>query len=469
MQDYFKKTEYDLKKIWFDYCGIRYQGHGLMTWNPDEGFHIEAFLEKPTTSPKRMEFGKSGIIRKSDFYSIRMIPDGFDWAIAPDVYLIDRYDILSKSRLCITLSRVIFCESKSNYNQDEYWRGYALYETKNGLHLSDTVCNTIKINGHNDKRSSNKSGIWYEDDKKLKISGRIIDGKYLQTYWELNQSIWSKADSWQWSEAVQDALSIYYGQNIWLLQRKITRGVQNYIEIRKREEINSLDRLSLLGQQYQLDKYFFVFFTEFLIRDKPNATICRNIFNQMIEASLQGNWQVSELLVSTILEATLRNIDNQPFQAKKGNWKVGSSLKIFIDKYFPQQSQEVNLRVMKAHTYLRDRNAHPDWLFTQGGALSDDEKEKSLDSMIFLSRFYGYMILALAGCRDIEISFPKPHKDWQPLFIIHQLEQNQATTEITNTLKYVSQETLDLQKQLKEAKHHYQRIMIWRRYFKQQS
>lgn len=470
MQDYFQKAEYDLQKIWFDYRGIRYHGHGLMTWNPGEGFHIEAFLNEQTTSPKRMEFGKFGITSKNDLSSLRMIYDDINWAIAPDVILIERYDILSKNRLSIKLSHVIFCESNWNYNQDEDRRVFALYETQNGLDLSDAVHNSIKINEHDDSYSCIPSGgIWYEEDKNLKLSGRIIDKKYLQMHCRLNQSIWSKGDSWQWSEAVQDALSIYYAQNILLLQREVIRGEKKYIEIRKRKEINSLGRLSLLGQQYKLDKKFFIHFTKFIIRDKPNATICRNIFNQMIEASLQGNWQVTELLVSTILEAALRNIDNQPFQAKKGKskeWNVGSSLKIFLGKHFPKQSDELNGRIMKAHTYLRDRNAHPDWLFTQGGALSDDELEKSLDNMIFLSRFYGYMILALAGVSVTEIRFPLPHKDWQPSFIMYQLEQNEITNPESDLTKDDKADALV--KQLKEANHHYERRMIWRRHFKQQ-
>jgi len=45
--------------------------------------------------------------------------------------------------------------------------------------------------------------------------------------------------------------------------------------------------------------------------------------------------------------------------------------------------------------------------------------EKSLDDMIFLSRFYGYMILALAGFRDLKPDFPKPHSEWSPAIKIY--------------------------------------------------
>ena len=63
--------------------------------------------------------------------------------------------------------------------------------------------------------------------------------------------------------------------------------------------------------------------TEFLAQTNKQKSdtfptdICRNIFRQMVEARIQKNRQTRELLLSTILEAALRNIDNRPFQAKK--------------------------------------------------------------------------------------------------------------------------------------------------------
>jgi hypothetical protein len=41
--------------------------------------------------------------------------------------------------------------------------------------------------------------------------------------------------------------------------------------------------------------------------------------------------------------------------------------------------------------------------------MSDDKMEKSLDDMILLSRFYGYMILALSGKKGLTPIFPVSH------------------------------------------------------------
>jgi hypothetical protein len=58
------------------------------------------------------------------------------------------------------------------------------------------------------------------------------------------------------------------------------------------------------------------------------------------------------------------------------------------------------------HARLRHRNAHPDWLTTPNGVLSKEELKESTKDLIFLSRFYGYMILALAGFKEVEPLFP---------------------------------------------------------------
>jgi antitoxin ParD1/3/4 len=93
---------------------------------------------------------------------------------------------------------------------------------------------------------------------------------------------------------------------------------------------------------------------------------------------------------------------------------------------------------MKAHTYLRDRNAHPDWLFSQGGSLSEAEQVQSLDSMILLSRFYGYMILALAGFKNLDPIFPPPHETWGAAATLTRLEENSPVDPFERLLEQLS-------------------------------
>ncbi len=427
MKNYFKEAEFILDHLTFDYLGGRYRGRGIMTWKPCSGFHIEAPLNlQDMPKIKEVQFGKVRIIRKSDISSIRMFPQGnYNWAIAPAVPLVERDDVISQKRLSINFSRVIFSKYYSIDITGSSLNGAVLYETKNIKFLFDRVNQEkkIKIQERDISESSNYhwNGIYHEGDKGQTISGHLLDDKYLEVTWSLPKEQFTKAYSWRLPEAIQYSLSILLGQKLSLLKREVRCGKQERIEIRRNHSINSLDLISLFDNHSTLNKEYFVRLTDFIARNEWGSDVCCNVFRQLIEASRQENWQVTELLVATILEAALRNIDGQPFQAKKGKskeWNVGNSLKKFIKKYLSEDWNDIDSSVMKAHTYLRDRNAHPDWLFTKGGSLSEEEREKSLDSMIFLSRFYGYMILALAGFKDLKPYFPIPHSEWGAAVII---------------------------------------------------
>jgi hypothetical protein len=413
--DYFKQTQYLLETIRIDYLGGHYQGHGVMTWEPDNGFHLEAFLTRQGDVLVRpVEIGKIGILCKSDFRSIRMKVKHSSWAIAPGVPLYDRLDLLMNDHLSIDLSRVIFFSRCNPSNQHTQWFGTALYRTSKQLMLPDTVLSHLSISNQDTGWQVSRAGIYYEDEEKQKIIGRIVEKGYLELNWALSSSVWSKTHCWHWPEAAQDALSILFGQTVRLLRREVCRGSQKCTEVRKDCNVEFLDFLSPFGfgNQHNLDKDIFVRLTEFLARNEPHAEVCRNIFKQIAEASRQQTTQARELLLSTILEAALRSIYQHPYKDGDKTNVVEKYLKQFRDKYLPSKEwKPIKEEVLKAHKRLRHRNAHPDWLISRGGTLSDKEKEKALDDMIFLSCFYGYMIMAIAGFKDLEPRFPTPHKE----------------------------------------------------------
>lgn len=430
MEDYFKYQEYVLEQIWFDYLGVRYQGHGTMTWMPDTGFQIKAFLDKSVSSLSQPIGARAvGVVPREKISSIYMKPSGFYWAVAPNVILADHPDLfLGLFRrnfgfipFSQKLERVIFAKYRKKNSK---YSGSALYEVSDIRELSDILQSDLRINDQNFESRKNSSGLSYTDEKGLAVMGRLIDNKYIDLRCELPSDNQYRTYSWRYLESSKDAFSILYGQAVSLLQREVYRASKKYIEVRKREEPVSLNFLSPFEKDLGLNKASFVKLTEFLAQinkekcDTFPPNICRNIFRQMVEARVQKNRQTRELLLSTILEAALRNIDNRPFQAKKDkSWNVGNSLEQFFNNYLSDQWMPLRTEVMKAHTYLRDRNAHPDWLFKQGGALSQEETEKALDNMIFLSRFFGYMILVLAGFKNLEPKFPQPHKEQSPLVI----------------------------------------------------
>lgn len=467
MENYFQETKFILELLYFHYEGSRYQGRGVMTWHPDEGFHLEAFLDNTVKTIEKVDIGKIGITPKSDFCSIRMRPQCYDWAIAPNIRLSsqDKLDINQSRYLSINFGRLVFCESVSPISDDSIWTGSALYETKSKLLLSDEVYTETRIN---DQKLGNKwevSGICYEDEHNRKLIGSFIDDKHLKLYWKLPKQLWSKSESWQWNIAIQDVLSIRFGETVRLLQRSFLRDAQKITEIRQKSQLSKLGLLSPFGES-NFDKQAFIHLTDFFVRDSSKADICRRIFWQLVEAYNQQSRQAQELLLSTILEASLRSIDRCPSISRNKqhkSWDVSHGLNKFFNTYLKSNEWEsINKKVIKEHCYLRDRNAHPDWLFSQFGSLSEEEQSKSLDSMIFLSRFYGYMILALAGFEDLRPDFPTPHKNWQAAATVT------VGSNIDNEdplIRFASKITLNLGKQL-EGKNYHEKIIFWRNHKK---
>lgn len=446
LSNYFKHTEYVLEKFWFDYLGGRYVGRGIMTWEPKAGFHIEAPLKRQKMPQlEAVELGKVGIVRRNDTSSIRMKPWYCDWAFSPAVALIDREDILSQHRFSINLNSIVFQTSSKGSHHLLRFPGYSLYEIRNIDYLFDDVIRGgVQVVDYPIKSASCDSrGIFYKGDNGEEIIGYINNNKYLELYWNFPESSFTKEYCWKWLEAVQFSLSIILGQTVNLLYRELTFRNKTRCEIKKQQDVKSLELLRLYYHQYgkneiQASKSYFLKLTDFLARNSKDSRICINILKQVTEASQQKNWQTRELLLSTVLEAVLRNVDNQPFQVKKGeskSWNVGRSLENFFQKYLPSERwQQFRKRVMQEHTYLRDRNAHPDWLFSQSDALSEEQKEKALDSMIFLSQFYGYMILSLAGIENLEPVFHKPHKEWGAPITMYPLKLNQESIDTPDDL-----------------------------------
>jgi hypothetical protein len=345
-----------------------------------------------------------------------------------------------------------------------------LYATKSKLRLSDAVHTTTLVCDQQVKGSWESTGIFYENDKNRRLIGYLDDDdNHLQTYWKIHKHFRSKSDVWEWNIAIQDVLSIWFGQTIWLLKREFTRDAQKITEVRQKDDLSDLGLLSPF-RGISFDKDAFIKMVDFFVENSSEAEICRRIFAQITDASNQRSRQAQEILVSTTLEAALRCVDKRPFTPKKdSSWNVDKGLKNFFSAYFPAQEwNDIRKRVMIEHCYLRDRNAHPDWLFSQGGSLSESEQAKSLDSMIFLSRFYGYIILALVGFEGLVPEFPKSHMAWSPAAIITTISGADSPDNSTADLHSpgVMSGFDELNRQLYEAVTYHQKIMIWRNFYR---
>jgi hypothetical protein len=424
LNNYLTPQTWILNKAYFDYEGQRFQGRGVLRWDVSKGFSLEAPLDEKM---KKIVHFKSRLIGKNDYSSIRMHLKNGGIAISPSVLLANRYDIVSESRISINLQKIIFLSRHAfQIGEGDYWRGEAIYKY-NGqqtFQLLDPVQfkqQTVIDEYLFESSSSHLKGIYHQDNQGNKMILYAINEEYIYCNWKIHKDVLTKGEATRFAEAIQYALSILTGEDVYLVHYELFYGYQRRREIRRSNLHISSEYLHLLSSDMQdrsMLKEFFYKFCISLAKQTKEALICRNIFDQRSKAVCQSNWYVQEFLVSTILEAALRNIDDRPFSRKKGQsrqaWDVGSSLEKFLKNHFGNRCDvfQFKLKIMQAHCFLRDRNAHPDWLFKQGGYLSEEEMEKSFDSMVFLTHFYGYMILALLDFNNTALRFPAPISQW---------------------------------------------------------
>jgi hypothetical protein len=192
----------------------------------------------------------------------------------------------------------------------------------------------------------------------------------------------------------------------------LQRGNQTYYRVSKpKKNIDSLDFFTLLQNPEIISKKRLVRVIEFFSRNSRETTTSQKILSQMIEAVNQKSWQGLEFMLSTILEAALRTISNTPFvYNKKPRLNIQNDLQKFRKNYLTKEWKSICCEVFDVWKRIRDRSAHPDWLFEENDILSDQEKKESLNDMMFLKTFYGYMILAMSGEKNIEPNFKNCRK-----------------------------------------------------------
>jgi hypothetical protein len=308
----------------------------------------------------------------------------------------------------MNINRVIFSSTREDISEKYTGRGL-YYGIGKNIILPDSVEKTT-ILGNWTMGESAMEGIVLDEPEYQIVNGRRVRYKYLELIWGLDTSYWKRSHAWFWPQAAANAISILTGESIQLICREVNRGSRIYVEMRRPREINSLGILSPLKITYPLDKIRFANMVEFFTKNSIEAKVCSHMFYQMLEASSQKSWQASELLLSSILEATLRTLQKKPYHPgkKKGRGiDIKQGLKKFCEQYHADQLVPFCNRAYEVWKRIRHRSAHPDWLYLEVDPLSDEWKSESLKDMVFLSRFYGYMILTLSGEKDYTPEFPK--------------------------------------------------------------
>jgi len=387
-----------------------------MEWNPTDGFHLDALLDKtfaPVDSLKTL--GQTIIHDRNDAFTIWLKVRGVGAAVAPNVFpLAQKKSLIPDNHLSIDQNRVIFFFQwpKECERHTESWSGSAVFLTKKKFEFPDSLKLETSL-ASEVIESKFWTGLSHKDTGDFSLSGRHLEDDNFELNWSLAKSLWTKTDAWNFGEAARKALSIIFAQTIWIANLKITRGNREIFDFRKKNEVESLGYdfrplIDIGPRQGDFNKSAFLKLVIFFRKGGNNAEVCWNIFHQMADASRQDTTQGHELFLSTILEAIFRTINNRPFipGGHYGREDREKDMASFQQNFLTANWDSACKKALELHARLRHRNAHPDWLTTPSGVLSKEELKKSTKDLIFLSRFYGYMILALAGFKDLEPLFP---------------------------------------------------------------
>lgn len=406
LQQYLSQPDRIIDSIWFKYLGAYFSGRGVLTWDKIKGYYLEVPINRQGSLPSKLSFFNNQVIKQSDVTNIRIrTRHKNEWILIPDVVLKDKLDLIVQDRLSLFVPRIIISEVKKLTSEpNKVWEGQILVKCgrkpifPDNIEIKETL-NNMLIYG-----KIKRSGLYYKSSDGQEITGTVVDDDYIEFYYKLPQNNWTKAEAWNWAESAIYALSILLGEKVVLLQRQLKRMNRVYRDIRIQTSVHQLGQLKPLGHLHILDKDIFVDLTNFFSKNTKSGDICKKIFLQMIEASKQQTWEGASLLVSTILEATLRTLEEHPFRDNDRSFNIKQSFDKFCSNYFHSINNDYFNEIYKTYKRLRHRNAHPDWLYTETGSMSDSQREKTLNDIILLSRFYGCIILAIAGIN--KVTFP---------------------------------------------------------------
>lgn len=314
MTDYSKPQKIIAEHLYFHFKGCKYSGRGVINWKPELGFHLEAFMDNSLLISEQLEIGRVRVPTRLDYCSIRMWTNDFGWAIIPSVNLSNFQMELLQKNLSFKFNRIVLCEPSQPRLASSSWSGSAFYCIKSQHQFTDKVT----VQTHVDRElveSRGSNGFLYEKDG-MKLVGRFIDKKHFHLNWTLPKQRYTKADAWNWPVGFQDALRIWLGQTVQLLRRQMIRGTQKVVEIQKEEQIEELGIfLSLFGNA-PIQKELIVHLANFMSGNHKNSIVCRSIFEQILEASRQRLQASQELLIATVIEATMRTLYNYPARPK---------------------------------------------------------------------------------------------------------------------------------------------------------
>ena len=411
--DYFSEHDFVVEKTRFRFADATYEGKGFLHWTPKEGWRLDLLVERHGPSVKKYEIPALRIVTSSSYISLPMQLQGGFRAVAPNVVLDDYLGlgIIDQNRLSLQLDSVVLI-MRHDEDREMKAAGTALLAVNRMPTFEGKLEKEERIDGVRISESQSVYGFRH-DSPEISLVGASdsASGEALRIGWYMKSGEAHLQDAWSFADAITDSLAVLSGESVRLLAREVFGHGVHRVELRRQFKVFRLDLLSLFPSD-RLPTDAIMRLTGFFHKKGHHPDLCRRIFAQMVEASQQNTNAARELLCATVLEAVIRRLYGIPFKKKLSHKDY---LKRLMRDYFSPSWEEPCQRILSAFNNLRQRNAHPDWLATSQGSESPEMLCAATDDMILLSRFYGYVILALAGFRHLQPRFPEPCANWGPI------------------------------------------------------
>lgn len=395
------RTVIDAACFWSQ--GGKFEGHGVLDWHPDEGFSAQLHVERTVGEPpqKSVSSGRPYVL---SYVTLRMeLRDGTTgFALAPIRLSIFDEKIYGRVFVEVTFSRAIFFDAFARALDPEQWFGTCELRNEASFVLPDTIRTKEWIEGERAAEGFSRTAFRHDDDVSY-LRGKQED-TVLRFVWQLASPSANRRELWRWPEALRDTMTVMTTSPTALDRTEIMYGSRRRLDVRKHWKLNPIISEDFIPHMTLIEAEMFMRLVRFFADTTVESRVASRIVNRVVEAFQLPSTTANEITVSTALEAALRTL----FSNTKKRWVFKTEIERFRLAYgMGDEWKDVHKDLEKCWNWLRGQAAHPNWLERHTRAESRASRERGLAQRSYVIRYYGYMIRAMAGERDMSPEFPE--------------------------------------------------------------
>ena len=242
---YAQKRDWALTNVRFEYAGGSYDGRGLLSWKPSQGFHMEAFLARRGAQlPEKIEYGKVGVVPPNELRAVRMRLEDGARALSAPICVSDHLELVGSPRLSADFPSILFVRRDPARGATGKLFGSGILDIGKGVILPDHLERETRLAGEKFGHGWSRSGVAYDADG-VRLRASVRAAHRLEAHWELSTGLWTPNDAWRWGEALADALTFLAGRTVQLLERTVYRRQRIYTQRRAAPKVRRLGLLAM--------------------------------------------------------------------------------------------------------------------------------------------------------------------------------------------------------------------------------